>query len=78
MAGVSRSVSFGWRLGEICSLRGVESFRYRGALLWVGCPLFLPRGFPARRGDEISAHVPPHDPLTYLGGDECLLNSDSH
>lgn len=59
VASVLRSVSFGWRLGEICSPRSVESFRYRGALLCAGCPLFLPRGFAARRWDEASAHVSP-------------------
>lgn len=37
VASVLRSVSFGWRLGEICSLRSTESFRCRGALLWAGC-----------------------------------------
>lgn len=78
VASILRSVSFGWRLRETCSLRSVESFRYWGALLWAGCPLLSPRGFPARSGDEMCA-LPVSTPRPPAFRWRCmwLVNSDS-
>lgn len=72
VASVLRSVSFGWRLGEICSLRSVESFRYRGALLWAGCTPSCPRDFQPGEGWGMFPHTTTTTPSPKcLGRNEC-------